>query len=462
MVKDLLNGNIPTGLEAPVVVRYKAPSLNKGGEKGTDWQESGFKPMFEREEPPSDNLYIMGLPSEMDDPTLKQIFMAYGAVAQCKVLPPRPGQTHAVALVRYRSVEEATIVKNMLNGNIPQGLPAPIFIKYKAVGDGKGFSKGAAISQADTGVGTTTDLALAGLGPGGLGASSLGPAGLATASLAGTGLGIAGMDLGDIIAVGEPPASDTLNVTGLPADIDSLRLRHSFEAYGVLIHCEPLPLPAGSGGGGAASVRYRTAEEAAWVRNHLDGNIPQGLEAPVCVRYAASTQEAAALLQPQPLQAQLGPGPAMGPSNAVGNGSGAGGSGAVAAPGCISASVGDSNDGTAGMMSGKVIANGFVMSGLLPGGPAGQSFSSEAGAIVVSGLPADMEDVDLYRIFAPFGAIAPKGVCVATNVDGSCKGFGIVNFMEVAAAQSAIVICNGTPLPDGTQMKVTLKSESFV
>merc|ERR1712060_208188 len=85
--------------------------------------------------------------------------------------------------------------------------------------------------------------------------------------------------------------------------------------------------------------------------------------------------------------------------DAMGDPKGAG-SAAVAAQGCISANVGGAGEAGAGMMNGKVIANGFVMSGLLPGGPAGQSYSSEVGAIVVSGLPADMEEIDLYRICA--------------------------------------------------------------
>eukprot|EP00406_Dinophysis_acuminata_P078260 CAMPEP_0179242646 /NCGR_PEP_ID=MMETSP0797-20121207/17127_1 /TAXON_ID=47934 /ORGANISM="Dinophysis acuminata, Strain DAEP01" /LENGTH=47 /DNA_ID= /DNA_START= /DNA_END= /DNA_ORIENTATION= len=41
--------------------------------------------------PPSDNLYITGLPSEIDEAAVKQIFGQYSPVVQCKVLPQMQG-----------------------------------------------------------------------------------------------------------------------------------------------------------------------------------------------------------------------------------------------------------------------------------------------------------------------------------------------------------------------------------
>jgi len=42
---------------------------------------------------------------------------------------------------------------------------------------------------------------------------------------------------------------------------------------------------------------------------------------------------------------------------------------------------------------------------------------------------------------------------------GSCKGFGFVNYLDMNAAQNAIMIMNGAQLPDGTIMGVSVKAE---
>ena len=39
-------------------------------------------------------------------------------------------------------------------------------------------------------------------------------------------------------------------------------------------------------------------------------------------------------------------------------------------------------------------------------------------------VPFHCQDVDLYKIFAPFGAIAPKGVKAMQYPDGTCQGWG--------------------------------------
>ncbi|CAK0856005.1 unnamed protein product [Prorocentrum cordatum] len=60
--------------------------------------------------------------------------------------------------------------------------------------------------------------------------------------------------------------------------------------------------------------------------------------------------------------------------------------------------------------------------------------------IYVKNLPPDMTDLDLFRLFAPFGAIAPSGVKVMLNEDGSCKGFGFVDYATEEHAQLAATI----------------------
>merc|ERR1711972_20784 len=71
----------------------------------------------------------------------------------------------------------------------------------------------------------------------------------------------------------------------------------------------------------------------------------------------------------------------------------------------------------------------------------------------------DTQNVDLYRLFAPFGAICPRGVHAMRAEDGSCKGIAFVNFVDEESARLSIATYNGVALPDGTILKVSLKQQ---
>lgn len=105
----------------------------------------------------------------------------------------------------------------------------------------------------------------------------------------------------------------------------------------------------------------------------------------------------------------------------------------------------------------ETIVKGFQMSGLMPGGT-GYSSSSE-NSLYIAGLPSDTNDSHLYRLFSPLGSIAPKGVHVMLNEDGTCKGIAFVNYLDSASAHMAISIYNGTIMPDGTRLKVAIKMQ---
>lgn len=61
--------------------------------------------------------------------------------------------------------------------------------------------------------------------------------------------------------------------------------------------------------------------------------------------------------------------------------------------------------------------------------------------VFIKNLPSDTTDCDLYKLFAPFGAISPSGVKAMVNADGSCKGIGFVDFMDPShAAQVGLSI----------------------
>lgn len=56
-------------------------------------------------------------------------------------------------------------------------------------------------------------------------------------------------------------------------------------------------------------------------------------------------------------------------------------------------------------------------------------------SLAISGLPTNGNDLYLYKIFAPFGAI--KSVKADSNEDGTCTGSGIVEFAHLADAEKA-------------------------
>ena len=82
-------------------------------------------------------------------------------------------------------------------------------------------------------------------------------------------------------------------------------------------------------------------------------------------------------------------------------------------------------------------------------------------SISIANLPRNASMLDLYKLFSPFGAIPTTGVEIITAADGSsCRGSGIVEFMDKSAAAQAIVMLNGLRLPDGHILKIGKKAES--
>ena len=63
---------------------------------------------------PSDNLFVAGMPSEISQEQVVQIFSGYGTVVSSKLLGAKDG--NAAALIRYASVAEASKVKEMQIG----------------------------------------------------------------------------------------------------------------------------------------------------------------------------------------------------------------------------------------------------------------------------------------------------------------------------------------------------------
>lgn len=214
--------------------------------------------------------------------------------------------------------------------------------------------------------------------------------------------------------------------------MDEETLQSIFGAYGAIKRCKLLQ--KSPSGNHAAIIEFDSQEEATWIVDNLNGNIPQGLEEPIVVRYKEDNRGSYG-------KATSG----KGDHKWQPYGSGA------SAP----ASKDDGKANEKGHTSISVLVAGLFESGALPGGT---RYCNDDSTIFVSGLPHDTTDGHLFNIFSCFGAIAPQGVrAMPTEDKSACKGYGFVNFLDSKAAATAISTLNGTTMPCGLVMKLAIK-----
>jgi len=230
----------------------------------------------------------------------------------------------------------------------------------------------------------------------------------------------------------EQPANERVFVSGLPPDLTEDQLNSIFGAYGSLTQVRNL------GASRCCVLTFATVDEAKWVVENLDGNMPEGISQPVSVRFG----------KPE--------GPASAASGAPGGGPGLpGGFQRPARP----FGGGMSNGGAGKGGGGGVKELKRSLEGVLP---SFKSARTDANQVYVSGLPADTTDGDLFEIFTPFGAIPPKGVKALQNPGGMCKGVGFIDFINGADAIEAVNALNGHVLEDGSYLRVAIKNSSYM
>lgn len=303
------------------------------------------------------------------------------------------------------------------------------------------------------------------------------------------------------------PPSDNLFVGELPEGIQDATVRQLFAQYGTVTDLRVLP--GNAVGTSAALIRFAHEEEATWIVNNVNGNIPEGLSSPVSVRYANSRgsgkgggkggagpqQQAVAAAAPQgfsnggcavastpsangayaaiqyhpddvrynPYGAQqaAAPGWNAGAQQAAAPGWNAspaaawGGDGGWSEKGW-SKGWDDKGKGKGkGKKGAKELIFRFGSDGILPGGG---KWTNDENTLFVGGLPYDTTDTDLYCLFSPFGAIAPRGIKAMVDRNTSeCTGVGFVNFLDAMAAQTAVQTLDGQLTPTGHPLRVSIK-----
>mmetsp|Transcript_9197 Transcript_9197/g.26449 ORF Transcript_9197/g.26449 Transcript_9197/m.26449 type:complete len:273 (-) Transcript_9197:60-878(-) len=92
----------------------------------------------------------------------------------------------------------------------------------------------------------------------------------------------------------EAPPSDNLYIQDMPAELDEAAVKSTFEQYGSVQSVRLFPkegMPKMS-----CFVRFASMEEAKWVQENVNGNIPEGLTEPIQVRFADTPESKAARL----------------------------------------------------------------------------------------------------------------------------------------------------------------------
>eukprot|EP00928_Gymnodinium_smaydae_P013740 TRINITY_DN1498_c0_g1_i2.p1 TRINITY_DN1498_c0_g1~~TRINITY_DN1498_c0_g1_i2.p1 ORF type:complete len:320 (-),score=100.74 TRINITY_DN1498_c0_g1_i2:182-1141(-) len=281
--------------------------------------------------------------------------------------------------------------------------------------------------------------------------------------------------------------SDNLYVTGLPEGCDEAFITTLFADYGTVRQCKVLaPRPGCSQ---HALVRFSSVEEATKIKNTVTGGTVDGCTEPLNLTYATKKEKGAGKGKDggfgdmmmgkgmggkgdspwdmmMAMMSGMGDG-GMGWGGMDGGMGGGmdGGMGGGMDGGCFGGKDGGKGFGKDGGKAGgkgggkgtmDLIMQAFDQAAVLPGAGLGNDHNN----MYVSNLPPDCTDEHLYKLFGPFGAIHSRGVKVMKNPDGTCKGFGFVNFIDASAMHAAQQMLDGAQLPDGAELVVKVQDKS--
>jgi len=246
-------------------------------------------------------------------------------------------------------------------------------------------------------------------------------------------------------------ANDTVFASDLPADFDDNMLQESFGGYGTISWSKLMPRDLGGRKIMAALIQYASVEEAQFI---VENPNVLGIDpAPRLSFHAKKPKSGKSGGAPKGGGALAAP--YVRPGSFAG---GKGGTGAYAANGGFAGGKGGNHGSGAYAASG-----GGSMSSVKKGLKGGHvmpvsEWSGDEGTVFVGGLPPGATDLDLYEIFAPFGAIPHRGVKVlpASGKNSGCIGF--VDFIDPSCAEAAAASMNGFTAQDGTSLQVRMKT----
>ena len=205
--------------------------------------------------PPSEELFVTGLPMDCTAELSKQIFSQYGSVKETSVLPVSPGKQAAAGFVVMNSVEDARWIVEHVNGNVPQGLANPVTVVFatpksmRPGGGGKSGMKGMMKGMAGKGMPPEMMQMMS------MFMSAMGGGGGSWGGKGGGGWGGGGK------GGARPPTGSVIRMQGLPFSCSNDEINQFFAGYGLTGRMH-LQSDAGGRPTGIGFVEFVSAEEA--------------------------------------------------------------------------------------------------------------------------------------------------------------------------------------------------------
>lgn len=371
------------------------------------------------------NIFVRGLPADLDEDEMRALFQPFGIIDSCRVL--RNARSQGYGFVKFSLHHEALTAIDTMNGHVIDPLVGPIEVKF---------------ANADP-----------------------------TSRLL------------------QQTPSDNLYIRNLPSSFTEADLAHLFSPFGGVKECRMLPPPLGTSPSATTHtcgglVRLANPEVATAAIEQLNAGPPlPGSTLPLMVRYADTPEEK---LRKAAKKERLTPAPVRGavtgrsaevpavplppgfmafnsqPSGAVYPNRTQGFNGAPvqqgfgmppqARPPAMVMPYG-------GRPTAFYTQDAMKLLMLSPQDGNGGSYQAAGRgpptSLYLKNLPPEADRLYLYEFFAPLGPV--QSVRVLEDENGQCRGVGFVNYADNASALAAIQALNGAPVAGGRILHVSLQ-----
>mmetsp|Transcript_94800 Transcript_94800/g.182186 ORF Transcript_94800/g.182186 Transcript_94800/m.182186 type:complete len:463 (-) Transcript_94800:112-1500(-) len=250
-------------------------------------------------------------------------------------------------------------------------------------------------------------------------------------------------------ATEELEPTDNLYIKGLPVEFTKDLCEEIFGGYGTIQQCKLMNYATDT----CALIRMSSIDEASEMVSALNGNIPPGLETAISVRFADTPVTKAKKMQAS-MSAALGviaPDDTYGPAK---GGKGKGKDGPYGFAGQVQ--YGNFDPTLPPEISPMVDTVMLNMGGKVGGkGKRRIAHDGDESNLYVKDLPGTADELYIYKLFSPFGAL--ESIWIKKGDDGSWA-IAFVKFMNNDGAANAVIGLTNCLLPDGTMPKVSIKT----
>lgn len=245
-------------------------------------------------------VYAEGFPQGVYSPQYQaQIFRSFSAYGSVDSVTLMPNERCMGAIVKFKSAADAAWVVENVNGNIPSGFQSPVLVRSHQTVPGLGKTSPNAGTDRFSPYGAPPQQM--GMTNSAMPAAGNGMRPAPHQQSAGPSMPIPPPMMQNQMATSQAPPmmqnqmatsqasnaplgtlyDDNLYIEGLPTGTDENKLREVFTSYGDVVRCKLLVNSKGLCG----LVNFKDIDDAQWVVDNVHGNIPNGLQTPVQVRF---------------------------------------------------------------------------------------------------------------------------------------------------------------------------------